>query len=269
MTPIIKIRNLSFAYNGQPVLNNINLDIFEGDFTAMIGPNGGGKSTLMKLMLGLLTPDKGEITIMGKPAVKASASIGYVPQDINLNRNFPITAVDIVLMGKLMPERRWRRYNSSDRDEAMEALEKMGMADYALRKISNLSGGQRQRVFIARALVTKPKILLLDEPTSSIDTKGQTDFFKMLKVLNNEITILVVSHNLFVVSNFVKSVICLNRHLHYHNNFAIADSVFSTSNIQAGRVTDMLEKMYSCTVEELCPVEMLSHHVQPEFFLKK
>ncbi len=256
MTPIVKIRNLSFAYNGQLVLNNVNLDIFEGDFIAMIGPNGGGKSTLLKLMLGLLRPDTGELTVMGKPAAKASSSIGYVPQDVNINRNFPITALDIVLMGKLKPEKRWQRQTSADRDEAMSALEKMGMADYATRKISNLSGGQRQRVFIARALVTQPRILLLDEPTSSIDTKGQADFFRMLTVLNRDMTILVVSHNLFVVSTFVKSVICLNRHLHYHNNSELAGH--GDPEI---KMANMLEKMYACTVEEVCPVEIIAHNI--------
>ncbi|MBF0301550.1 MAG: ABC transporter ATP-binding protein [Desulfamplus sp.] len=263
---VIQIDNLSFSYNGQAVLNGVNLDIVQGDFIAMIGPNGGGKSTLLKLILGLLKPDTGKITVMGKPAVKASSCIGYVPQDVNLNRNFPITALDIVLMGKLKPEKRWKRQTSTDRDEAMTALEKMGMADYAKRKISNLSGGQRQRVFIARALVTQPQILLLDEPTSSIDTKGQTDFFKMLKKLNKEITILVVSHNLFVVSSFVKSVICLNRHLHYHSNFQFTGSDLVTSGYQEGRVADMLEKMYACTVEEVCPVEMIAHQMPPDEF---
>ncbi|MBF0469619.1 MAG: metal ABC transporter ATP-binding protein, partial [Desulfamplus sp.] len=217
-SPVVKIRGLSFAYNGQAVLNNVTLDILEGDFVAMIGPNGGGKSTLLKLMLGLLKPDKGEITIMGQTPGRASSLIGYVPQDVNINRDFPITALDIVLMGKLKPQKRWQRESEADRNQAMAALEKMGMKEFAGRKISNLSGGQRQRIFIARALVTRPRLLLMDEPTSSIDTKGQTDFFNMLKELNKEMTILVVSHNLMVVSTFVKSVICLNRHLHYHSN---------------------------------------------------
>ncbi|MBF0242928.1 MAG: ABC transporter ATP-binding protein [Desulfamplus sp.] len=256
MNLIIKIRNLSFGYSSQAVLDKVNLDIFEGDFTAIIGPNGGGKSTLLKLMLGLLKPISGEITVMGKPAAKASSSIGYVPQDVNINRNFPITALDAVLMGKLNPAKRWQKQSLSDRDEAMIALEKMGMLKYANRKIGDLSGGQRQRVFIARALVTNPKILLLDEPTSSIDTKGQTDFFIMLKEINKEMTILVVSHNLFVLSKFVKSVICLNRHLHYHNSSEVAGSDIAGDNKEA-RVTNMLEKMYACTVEEVCPVEML------------
>lgn len=261
-SPVVKIRDLSFAYNGQTVLNSVNLDIFEGDFVAMIGPNGGGKSTLLKLILGLLKPDAGEIRIMGESPGKASSCIGYVPQDVNINRNFPITALDIVLMGKLKPERRWQRESAADRDEALSALEKMGMADYAGRKISNLSGGQRQRVFIARALVTQPKLLLMDEPTSSIDTKGQTDFFNMLKELNQDMTILVVSHNLMVVATFVKSVICLNRHLHYHNNSLLTAS-------SEARVNDMLERMYACTVEEVCPVEMIANQILPDFSTKK
>ncbi|MBF0260136.1 MAG: ABC transporter ATP-binding protein, partial [Desulfamplus sp.] len=246
----------------QAVLKNVNLDIFEGDFAAMIGPNGGGKSTLLKLMLGLLKPDTGEIQIMGQTPGKASSLIGYVPQDVNINRNFPITALDIVLMGRLKPEKRWQRESEADRNQAMAALEKMGMKEFAGRKISNLSGGQRQRVFIARALVTQPRLLLMDEPTSSIDTKGQTDFFNMLKELNKEMTILVVSHNLMVVSTFVKSVICLNRHLHYHSN-----AQFSGSSETS--VSNMLERMYACTVEEVCPVEIIAHQSMPDFSLKK
>lgn len=260
--PVVRIRDLSFAYNGQAVIDHVNLDIFEKDFIAMIGPNGGGKSTLLKLMLGLLKPDTGEVRIMGQPPEKASSSIGYVPQDVNINRNFPITALDIVLMGKLKPEKRWQRESEADREEALSALEKMGMADYARRKISHLSGGERQRVFIARALVTQPRLLLMDEPTSSIDTKGQTDFFNMLRELNKGMTILVVSHNLMVVSTFVKSVICLNRHLHYHKNSQIAGSSETS-------ISNMLEHMYACTVEEVCPVEMIAHHLQPEFLSTK
>jgi len=242
---IIEMRNVSFSYNGQKVIQDVNLDIQQGDFTAMIGPNGGGKSTLLKLILGLLQPDSGTIRVMGKPTKKASRFIGYVPQDVQINRSFPITTMDIVLMGKLDPKKRWTRHSAQDRRQAFEALERMKIAEYADRKIGDLSGGQRQRVFIARALVTQPKLMLLDEPTASIDTKGQTDFFKMLKELNQEITILVVSHDLLVTATYVKSVACVNKRLHYHNH---------------GELTgDILESMYSCTVEEVCPVDLVAH----------
>lgn len=247
--PIVEIKNVSFAYSGQPVLQDVSLDIQLGDFIALIGPNGGGKTTLLKLILGLLKPNKGTIKVMGEATQKASHHIGYVPQNVNINQNFPITAMDVVMMGKLEPGRRWKRPTASDREDAMAAIDRMEMAPLASRRIAELSGGQRQRIFIARALVTKPQLLLLDEPTASIDTKGQTDFYKLLKELNKDITILVVSHDLLVISTYAKSMACMNRRLHYHNHNEITG--------------DMLKSMYACTVEEICPVELLSQGGHP------
>ena len=242
---IIQIQNVWFAYNGKTVLQDVSLDIQRGDFIAMIGPNGGGKTTLLKLMLGLLKPDQGSIKVLGDPTEKASHHIGYVPQDVHINRDFPITAIDVVLMGKLEPKKRWLKNAEQDRSEAFKTLERMEMAAYADSKIGELSGGQRQRVFIARALVTQPQLLLLDEPTASIDTKGRADFYRLLKELNKDVTILVVSHDLLVISTYVKSVACVNKCLHYHN--------------QAEITGEMLETMYPCTVEEVCPVEIVAH----------
>jgi zinc transport system ATP-binding protein len=243
--PIVEMHDVAFAYNGETVLLDVNFEVRQGDFIAMIGPNGGGKTTLLKLILGLLQPDRGIIRVMGRPALKAAPAIGYVPQDVHINRSFPITAIDVVMMGMLAPGRPWRRQTAADRREAMVALERLQVGALADRKIGALSGGQRQRVFIARALVTKPRLMLLDEPTASIDTKGQAEFYEMLKALNEETTIVVVSHDLLVVSRYVKSVACVNRHLHYHN--------------QAEITGDMMEAMYPCTVEEVCPVELVAH----------
>jgi zinc transport system ATP-binding protein len=212
---------------------------------AIIGPNGGGKTTLLKLLLGLLTPVKGTVRIDGKTPQEASPCIGYVPQDVHINRSFPITAIDVVLMGKLDPKKRLSRRSAANRRDALAALERMEMAAHIDKKIGLLSGGQRQRVFIARALVAQPKLLLLDEPTASIDTKGQADFYRLLKELNQDITVLVVSHDLLVISRYVKSVACVNKKLHYHD--------------QAEITSDMLETMYPCTVEEVCPVELVAH----------
>ena len=242
---IVELKNVWFAYNGQTVLEDVSLDIRPGDFIAMIGPNGGGKTTLLKLMLGLLRPDKGVIRVLGDPTNKASHHIGYVSQDVNINRSFPITAIDVVLMGKLEPGKRWAKSSIKDRRDALEALERLEIADYARSKIGELSGGQRQRVFIARALVTRPKVLLLDEPTASIDAKGQAEFYRLLKELNKDITILVVSHDLVAISTYVKSVACVNKRLHYHD--------------QAEITGEMLEEMYPCTDEEVCPVELIAH----------
>jgi zinc transport system ATP-binding protein len=242
---VVEIRDVSFFYDGNEVLQGVDLDIRHGDFIAMIGPNGGGKTTLLRLMLGLLRTDKGSIRVLGLPAPKASHHIGYVPQGDHGNRSFPITAIDVVMMGMLEPGKRLVRRPRQDRAEALEALARMDMASYTTRRIDKLSGGQRQRVFIARAMVARPKLLLLDEPTSSIDAKGQADFFKLLKEINEEVTILVVSHDVMVVSNYVKSVACVNKRLHYHGKAEITE--------------DMLEMMYPSTLEGICPVELVAH----------
>ncbi len=245
--PIIKIRDVTFAYGGETVLEDVSLDIQQGDFIAMIGPNGGGKTTLLKLMLGLLKPDEGIVRVMGQPAAQAAPYLGYVRQDAHIHSNFPITAIDVVLMGKLDRKRRWKTGSLSDADrrEAMSSLDRMEMADHAGKRIGELSGGQRQRVFIARALVTEPRLLLLDEPTAGIDTKGQAELFTMLKDLNRQVSILVVSHDLLAISRYVKSVACVNRRLHYHH--------------QAEITGEMLETMYPCTDEAVCPVELVAH----------
>ena len=243
---IADIDQVAFSYNGQIVLENVDLKIFEGDFVAMIGPNGGGKTTLLKLILGLLRPSRGTIRVFDQPPQKTSYLIGYVPQDVHINQNFPITVMDVVLMGRLVPGKRWRRNNPLlDREEAMAALQHMEMEAFADKKIGELSGGQRQRIFIARALVTRPRLLLLDEPTASIDSKGQADFFRLLETLNREMTILMVSHDLLAISRHVKTVACVNRYLHYHQHAEITG--------------DMLELMYPCTMEEVCPVELVAH----------
>jgi len=242
---IIEINNLDFAYDGETVLEAVNLRVKEQDFLAIIGPNGGGKTTLVKLMLGLLTPFRGSIQVNGKSPEKAASSIGYVPQNVYMNQRFPISAFDVVLMGAFDPKKRFRRDKAQNRKAAFETLDRLEMGNYADKKIGELSGGQRQRVMIARALVSNPELLLLDEPTASIDTKGQAEFYELLAKLNKEITILVVSHDLLVISRYVNSVACVNKWLHYHD--------------QAEITGDMLEAMYSCTVEEACPVELVAH----------
>ena len=242
---LIEIKDLDFAYHGETILKNVNLSVRQRDYIAIIGPNGGGKTTLLKLILGLLMPDRGTIRVDGKSPGEASACIGYVPQDVHMNRSFPITAMDVVLMGNRNSQKRWSRPATADRREALSALERLEMAAQAEKKIGRLSGGQRQRVFIARALVSQPKLLLLDEPTASIDTKGQADFYRLLRELNQDLTILVVSHDLLVISRYVKSVACVNKGLHYHD--------------QAEITGEMLESMYPCTVEEVCPVELVAH----------
>ncbi len=253
--PIVQIEGVSFSYNGQEVLQDINLTVQKSDFVSIIGPNGGGKTTLLKLILGLLRPTRGTVLVQGKAPSANGTVIGYVPQVINHNLNFPASAMDVVLMGKYDPARRSLfRNKGQERKEALDALAQIGMAKYAGRKITDLSGGQRQRVLIARALVTRPELLVLDEPTASLDTKGQTDFFNLLRELNRQLTILVVSHDLLIVSSYAKSIACVNKRLHYHQH--------------VGSTGDLMNAYYSCSVEEVCPVDhvlrAIQHKAAPE-----
>lgn len=246
--PMVDITGLCFSYGGQEILKDIDFTVRTGDFVAVIGPNGGGKTTLIKLILGLLTPTGGTIRVGGKLPGKGGALIGYVPQQINHNLIFPATALDVVMMGRHNPGRRWSWLrNGHEREVAMAVLAKMGVERFADRKITDLSGGQRQRVLIARALVTDPELLVLDEPTASIDAKGQTDFLNLLKELNRELTILMVSHDLLVASSYAKSIACVNKRLHYHSAI--------------GSTVELMNAFYSCAVEEVCPVESVVRHL--------
>ena len=231
---LINISNLFYKYHKTDVLENINLTIKSDDFLAIIGPNGGGKSTLLKLILGLLTPQNG--TIINN--IKTN-QVGYVPQNTNLNIDFPITALEIVLMGIISSKKRIFGYSKEDIQQAKASLEKVSMGNFANSKIGDLSGGQRQRVFIARALCSNPKIMLLDEPTASIDVKGQREVYELLKELNKNICIVVVSHDISVLLNYAKNVAHINKNLVYH----------SLENIQ---------KNISTSNEHLCEVELLS-----------
>ena len=246
-TPAIQIDHVRFGYNGRTILDQVNLTVQRGDFMAMIGPNGGGKTTLIKLMLGLIKPDAGTIQILGRPAGRPAHRIGYVPQNTHVNTQFPISALDVVLMGQLQPGGRRMRHARQDRVVAHEAMNRMGIGAYCHRRIGELSGGQRQRVFIARALVSDPDILLLDEPTAHIDTKGQTDLYALLKTLNRKMTIVVVSHDLLILSTHVKSVACVNRRVHYHPRGML--------------IGESMESMCPCTAEEVCPVELFAHNL--------
>lgn len=231
---LINVYDLSYKYQKQNVLENINLSIKDNDFLAIIGPNGGGKSTLLKLILGLLTLKKGKIE--KNLEIK---EIAYVPQNTNLNTDFPITALEVVLMGQINSKNRFFGYKQNDILIAKESLRKVGMSKFEKSKIGDLSGGQRQRVFIARALCQKPKILLLDEPTASIDAQGQNEIYELLKELNNNICIVVVSHDISVLLNYAKSVAHINKILTYHQLENLQNNIELTND-------------HLCEVELLC-----------------
>lgn len=212
MDNYIEVDKLFFSYEKeQMILENITLTIKKSDFLAIIGPNGGGKSTLLKLILGLLKPKSGSIKVNIDKSF-----LGYVPQNTNLNINFPITALEVVLMGHIGSKKTLFGYSKEETTCAMNALKQVSMEAYAHTKIGNLSGGQRQRVFIARALCANPKIILLDEPTASIDVQGQKEVYDLLKILSQTISIVVVSHDISVLLNYAKNVAHINKTLVYH-----------------------------------------------------
>ncbi len=243
--PVVELDNVCFSFHRRPVLENVTLSLKRLDFTALIGPNGGGKTTLLKVILGLVTPRSGRVRILGGRAGETSHRIGYVPQGVDVNLQFPISVADVVSMGLTGPgsPRRW--LSRREKSAALASLARLGMERHAGRRIGELSGGQCQRVFLARALATQPEILLLDEPTAGIDARGQAEMYLLLRELNERMTILVVSHDLLMISTHVKSVACLNRRLHYHGQAEITD--------------EMLETMYPCTEGEVCPVELIAH----------
>lgn len=196
----ISVDNLSFSYSQTPILRNVSFDIKEGECVGVIGPNGGGKSTLMKLICGFLKPATGSIKIFGKKPCdaynEANPLLAYVPQTLGFDKQFPISTIEVVLSGRLSHLTWWGSYRKADHLAAEEALEKVGLTAFADKPFSTLSGGQAQRILIARALASHPKVMLLDEPTASVDQAAEADIFKLLKSLKEEITFLIVTHDL-------------------------------------------------------------------------
>jgi len=210
----IIFENVCFAYKRNIILENVILSIKKGEFASIVGPNGGGKTTLLKLILGLIKPDSGNILVLGNLPGQTRERVGYMPQYAYLDMNFPATVKDVVLMGRLSKKRFW--FSKDDRIKAIEAIEEMRMTAYINKGFNELSGGQKQRVLIARALCSNPEILLLDEPTASVDNETEEALFSILEKLNKRMTILIVSHDLGFVSKYVKSVICVNRRVVIH-----------------------------------------------------
>ncbi|MDT8272403.1 MAG: ABC transporter ATP-binding protein [Desulfomonilia bacterium] len=216
MEPIIEFSKVNFSYNGALVLEEVNLLVHQGAFLSLVGPNGGGKTTILKIILGLLRPDSGIVRVFGNSPLKARARIGYMPQHASLDPLFPVTVMDVVLMGRLGQNRTFGFYSRKDRIAAEEALKRVELHDTRTRSFSELSGGQAQRVLLARALVTGPELLILDEPMAHVDIAVETELHELLKELNRDMTIVLVTHDLGFVSRYVTSVACVNRRVLEH-----------------------------------------------------
>lgn len=228
--PVLDVRHIWVRYDTQTVLEDISLRIDgPGEILGIIGPNGGGKTTFLKSILGLIPISKGEISVFGLPPEKARRYIGYVPQYSKYDYDFPISVMEVVLTGRLKHAGFFRRYSKEDKEAALRALETVGMADYKNKQIGELSGGQRQRVFIARALSNNPKFLLMDEPNTGLDTFMQDELYRILAELKKEMAIIVISHDVGAVSAHMDKIACMNRRLFFHDGKEMSREDFIAS----------------------------------------
>jgi len=245
-SPVIEVEDLSFAYGRGPLaLEGVSLRLERGGYLAVLGPNGGGKSTLLKVLLGALRPRSGRVRVLGREPGRAARRVGYMPQLAHPGRDFPIRVRDVVLQGFMGLTAKGFAWSRAEKDAAEEALGRVGLSGLGDRQLASLSGGQQQRAYIARTLVFRPEVLLLDEPAASVDVGGKSALFELLVELNKEMTIVYVSHDLSVVGCGVKSVACVNRRLHFH----------ATPELDE----EMLQMMYGEGKAGRCPVELIAH----------
>ena len=209
-SPVISCDRLGVTLGGMKVLDGLSLTVYDGDYLAVLGPNGGGKTTLLRVILGLVKPSSGTVTVFGEPPGQAHGRIGYVPQRLFFDRDFPISVREVVMMGRLPKRRLMQRYGRVDREKADEAIETVGLTRLKHNRIGTLSGGELQRSLIARALAGEPDLLLLDEPTASIDPDMKTTIYDLLDRLRERHTIVLVTHDTGTVGRSVSRVACLN-----------------------------------------------------------
>lgn len=238
----IHIEKLTVSYDRAVALKDVRLDVIDGEYIGIIGPNGGGKSTLLKSIMGLIDIDSGKIEIFGKPPKENRHLIGYVPQNVEFDRNFPMNVTEVVLTGMLKKGLKpFRKYSEKEILFAHELLEKVGISKLKHNHISALSGGEFQKMLIARALAVDPKILLLDEPTASVDASSRAHIYDLLDTLNKDITIILVTHDLLAISSRVGKIACLNVDLVYHGDSELSEETVSN--------------LYGC------PVDLIAHGV--------
>jgi len=241
--PLIRISNMDVAYHSQLVLSNISLSVYENDFMGIIGPNGGGKTTLVKAILGLLKPQKGTIEhALGK------SEIGYLPQGNQVDESFPITVREVIASGLEHGLKIKFRRKKEIHLKVEEALERVGMTTLGSRPVGELSGGEFQRTMLARAIISSPKLLVLDEPDTYVDNRFETELYSLLKELNEEMTILLVSHDIGTISPYIKTIACVNRDLHYHSSNEISEEQLKVYN---------------------CPIEIITHGTVPHRVIKE
>lgn len=251
MSKILEIKDLSVGYDDNPyVLKNVNLDVTKNDFLGIIGPNGGGKTTLLKTLMGLVKPTSGKISFYRNNIKVDKINIGYLPQINQIDKKFPISVYDVILSGLTVKKGLFSSYTKEQKEKVSIIAEKMGLQQLIHRSIGALSGGQLQRTLLGRAIIDDPDLLVLDEPNSYVDKRFESNFYKLLEEINLDTAIILVSHDVGTVISLVKNIACVNEGLHYH----------SGTNIS----TDWLEKSYNS-----CPIEIIGHGDFPHRVLEK
>lgn len=243
MAEILNIKNASAGYADELILRNINLSIEDLDYIGVIGPNGGGKTTLVKLILGLIKPIQGSVEFYNQDNGNL---IGYLPQVSQIDKRFPITVLEVVLSGLMSAKGRFGSYTYNDKLTALETLDLMGIVDLRSKSIGELSGGQMQRVYLGRAIIAEPRLLILDEPNTFVDNKFEHDLYELLNELNQKMAILMVSHDVGTITSYVKTIACVNRNLHYHRSNIITESQLASYN---------------------CPIQLITHGEVPHTVL--
>ena len=248
MNKLINIDNIVAGYDNKIVLHDVSLDIWENDFLGIIGPNGGGKTTLLKIILGLLKPKSGSVRYFDGEKEVSSLKIGYLPQMNKIDKKFPISVREVVLSGLMAEKPRFRDFTAEQKQRAEEVISQMGLQELAKRAIGDLSGGQLQRVVLGRSMVSRPKVLILDEPNSYVDKRFESHFYNLLEEISKESSIILVSHDIGTVLSMVKNIACINETLHYHSGADIS--------------AEWLENKYAC------PIELVGHGDLPHRVLK-
>ena len=245
MNKLIDITNLTVGYDNKPnVLQDVNLSIYQDDFLGIIGPNGGGKTTLLRTILGLIKPQSGSITFYNKDEKTVSLNIGYLPQINQIDKKFPISVSEVILSGLTPGTNIFKRYSHADKQKVKEVAQRLGIEELLQRAIGELSGGQLQRVLLGRAIIDNPKLIILDEPSTYVDKLFETNFYKLLGDINKDIAIVLVSHDVGTIISLVKNIACVNQGIHYHPG------------------TDISQE-WLLNAYESCPIEILGHGSLP------